>query len=284
MPRVGYPSGFYTGPGASSGDAPGSAAMAADDAAPRRASKRPKASGAPAPEAPPVPPDAGVHTVVDKRSSPVCDMICDTYRKAVPIQLAGHPFFSTILKYDQTLYRELSARCGMREAFFKVLFGDDWAHASHTHPVDLVMAERASRCVLAMRLGVYNDLRRRARAQDPQRSLPGDVGANGVSSEDMVFRNALIKLMQILQTDTFRYNCDIFRGGRFKGVPGWLTLMGELHAKSFLDTVEASDGSAAPASTAFVDGAFQGIRRARGGRLSGPSFTIHLDAVRAFLA
>ena len=276
---------FAEAPAMAAAGAEGSASGAEGSAGRRPAKKR---RAAPAPP-PPVPAVANVHTVVDDRTSLVCDMICDTFRKAVPIGLVSHPFFSSALKFDQTLYRELSARTALRESFCKVVFGDSWEVKSRTHPVDIVMAEKSARCVVAMRLGVYNEMRRRARALKPQDVLPPHAGGEGVCVQSHASRRALQKVLALaLEAPDGKvvYQFNRWRNvdRAYQGVGGWVSLLGEMHAKALIDTVEKANAEMVPAADAYVDGAFPAVQRGgRGGRLSGPSFTVHVQQLQQFL-
>ena len=70
---------------------------------------------------------------VDRRTAAFLEFISNIIREVVPLELAEHPVFSSVMKIDETLYREVSARAARREAFMKALYGGSWEMSTQTH-------------------------------------------------------------------------------------------------------------------------------------------------------
>jgi len=257
-----------------------------------RPSKRPRCSASP-PEVAPDVPACGVRSYVDSRSSSVLDFVCDTFRKCVPVEIADHPFFAAVLKYDQTLYRELSGRTARREAFLKCVFGDAWEMSTTTHPVDVVYAERAARCVVATRLAVYNEIRKKASQHGVPRgggdaSMPPVIvnDAAGVSTAPQELASAVSRVLACVQAPgspaIYRYSTlrswDIYRG-----VEGWLKLLTSMHMAGLVASVEVAERGFVPVAEALTEGVFQKIRKGRGTTLGAPAFNILWLEAMAFV-
>ena len=221
---------------------------------------------------------------VDPETSKFADMVVDTFRAAVPVECAAHPFFAQVLKYDQTLYRQFNTRAARREAFLKVLFGDAWTMSDSTHPVDAVPAERATRCLVVMRLGIYNDLRDKAPVQQPGAPV-GPPGVGGIQSAEP-FQKAIRKILTKARAQAegkVAYDYEIFRRStEYQHVAGWLKLLKMMHEHELLETVEVQLGNFRPSAEALVDGEFKGVKRNH--VEAGPGITLDIQKTTAFLA
>ena len=117
------------------------------------------------------------------------------YRQAIPDSFASHPFFASSMKIDQSLHKFLAVHARRREAFMKVLYADAWVIRDTTHAVDCGPSSSMTRCDLAMRFAVYNELQFAAvkapNARDgvfPQRAsaAAGSAGEdNGEEDDEM---------------------------------------------------------------------------------------------------
>ena len=218
---------------------------------------------------------------VDEETSKFLDMVVDCFREAVPLECASHPCFATVLKFDQTLYRQVNTRAARREAFLASVF-PGWVMSAVTHPVDAVRAERASRCLVAMRLGIYNDLRRASAA-----AASAPVGARPPSApiaSTRSFYKAVEKLRNIARRGDdglVKYDCDLFRhGSAYAQVNGWMKLLQEFHEHNLIEEVEASNGDMVPVQQGLQDGCFTTVLR--GNRRTAPTIKLHVERASEF--
>lgn len=167
--------------------------------------------------------------------SEFCDACIDGLRESIGVEHASHPIMAAVLKYDQTLLRCMTLKAMRRQALLGVLFGPAYRPNFQVHPVDAWRADRAARAKVIMRLAVYNEIRKTAKAQKPLQEQPFPA------TQTQAMKSLLARVLRALSEDNkFSYNGAFFRHWpQFAKLDGWIQFLRLLHHNKMLVQVES---------------------------------------------